>query len=561
MATSWLSIVARSYWHSLTLACFVWGGLGLFALTLGLVSIGFRMPLQDSLLALFVGSVGYGLSRWSSVRQMLSRHAAYVWLAAFVFIAIGAWELLFAFQHNLYIFRGVLFVLLGIGVYFLSFYTDKARLFSEGSNWLWIMLLLYFSAGIWWLYALNQPLNEKNDLQNSVPAVILVGHFALLTMLSVCFELVLQFYQIERERNEALEKLNCSQRYFQSLFDHNPSAAFSLDLSGRFTDLNAAGEDYLQVKKADAIGMHYEYILAPSEVTKVSSIFQQALQGEPVHYETNIVRKSGEKIALSVSNIPMLEGERVVGVFGIAQDITHIKQTYTELKQVNSELRNFAAVASHDLQEPLRKIVRFGELLQETELQGQEKDYLERMISASRRMQQLIQEILELARLGKDSVEVHTVSLFSIVQTVLNEHEANLTSAGAELEVNLKHEIVADPKLIKRMFENLVTNSIKYRRKDKQLKIYIHSRRELDDSITVCFSDNGIGIDPAHHQSVFKPFKRLHSRSDIPGTGMGLAIVKKIIDLHRGDVVLSSQFGDGTTAKLTLPSRNNQEIL
>lgn len=556
MAHSWLRVIARSYWHSLIIACFIWGGVGTFIIGMELVSVDFRMALQDSLLALGVALGGSVTSMSRSLRIQAGRWRYVVWLVAAGLIATGAYELTEAFQTNLYVFPGVLAILLAIGLLLLPLFTGSHSLQDDGF-WFWVVLLVYLLASIWWLYALNQPLEVNSVLQNSVPGIILVGHFLIITLIYICRDIVMDFYEAEREKNDALSRLHQSQQHYRSLFDHNPSAAFSLDISGRFTDLNKAGEDYLQLEKDSVMGMHYEYVLASSEITKVNMVFSKALQGEPMHYETTIVRKTGEKLVLSVSNIPMVEDGQIVGVFGIAQDITAAKQTHNELEQANDELQNFAAVASHDLQEPLRKIVRFGELLKQLELPEPEKDYLERMISASRRMQQLIHEILELARLGKESLELQTVDLAQVMQSVLKEHEAKLSSIGATVNVRLTTMVTADPKLIKRVFDNLLTNAIKYSRKDKKLHIDLYSQQIAADNLTVCFSDNGIGIDTQHQNTVFRPFKRLHSRSEIPGTGMGLAIVKKIVDLHHGDVVLNSQIGEGTTIKFTLPSSLN----
>jgi len=560
MAHSWLRVIARSYWHSLIIACFIWGGVGTFVIGMELVSVDFRMQWQDSLLALGVALGGSVVSISRSLRLLAGRWRYAMWLVAAGLIATGAYELTEAFQTNLYVFPGVLAILLAIGLLLLPLFTGSHSLQDDGF-WFWVVLLVYLLASIWWLYALNQPLEVNSVLQNSVPGIILVGHFLIITLIYICRDIVMDFYEAEREKNDALSRLHQSQQHYRSLFDHNPSAAFSLDISGRFTDLNKAGEDYLQLEKDSVMGMHYEYVLASSEITKVNMVFSKALQGEPMHYETTIVRKTGEKLVLAVSNIPMVEDGQIVGVFGIAQDITAAKQTHNELEQANDELQNFAAVASHDLQEPLRKIVRFGELLKQLELPEPERDYLERMISASRRMQQLIHEILELARLGKESLELQTVDLAQVMQSVLKEHEAKLSSIGATVNVRLTTTVTADPKLIKRVFDNLLTNAIKYSRKDKKLHIELYSQQIAADNLTVCFSDNGIGIDTQHQHTVFRPFKRLHSRSEIPGTGMGLAIVKKILDLHHGDVVLSSQVGDGTTVKLTLPGSKNMDSL
>lgn len=553
MTMSWIHNVARSYWYSFSLASLVWGCIGLFVLTVGLVSIDFRMSAADSLLAMAIGLSGCILSLSRTLRLWLSRWPVLLRVTGLLLIGVGGWEINLAFRDNLYLFRGILAVLAGLGFCLLPFYTNKNNVRNDGS-WLWTMLLLYLLASIWWLYALNQPLIRNSVLQDSVPGIILVGHFTIFTLLFICRDIISQFYLMEKQRDDALGQLHRSEQHYRSLFDHNPNAAFSLDVSGRFTDLNRAGEEYLQANKDEVLGLHYEYVLSSSETAKVAVVFNKALQGKPMHYETSIVRKSGERVALSVSNIPMVEDGRVSGVFGIARDITDVKQAYNELEQANDELQSFAAVASHDLQEPLRKIVRFGELLQQAELAEQERDYLERMVSASLRMQQLIYEILELAQLGKDSVQLKAVDLTSVVETVMAEYEPKLGAMGAKVELSLKHQVHADPKLMKRVFENLFTNAIKYARKDRKLKVVLYSQQVSADNIAVYFSDNGIGIEDSQHQSVFKPFKRLHSRSEIPGTGMGLAIIKKIMDLHHGDVALNSRIGEGTTIKLTLPN-------
>lgn len=552
MEYNWLRLVARSYWHSLTLACWLWGSIGCFVISVGLVSVSFRMSLTDVLLAVAVGVAGLILSYSRRLRLFINRQRVLCWIAAGICFFLSGWQLYFAFQTDLYVFPGFLAAVTGVGLIFLPFFTVSNNLRKDG-NWLWIMLLLYILAGIWWFYALNQPLRGVSILQDSVPGIILVGHFVILTMLYISRDVILNFHELTSQRDKALEGLHRSEQHYRSLFDHNPNAAFSLDLSGRFTDLNKSGENFLEREKDKVVGQHYENVLVSNELPRVALFFDKALKGEPMHYETVIQRRSGERLNLSVSNIPMHEDGKVVGVFGIAQDITAIKKTYSELEQVNDELQNFAAVASHDLQEPLRKIVSFGELLKQSKLKEQEKDYLERMVSASRRMQQLIAEILELAKLGRDSLKLEPVDLNDIASQVLAEHQAKLSAMGALVEINLRHKLTADAKLLARVFENLLTNAMKYARKDRKLKIELYSSSTGADRVTIACSDNGIGIEATYHQAVFRPFKRLHSRSEIPGTGMGLAIVKKIVDLHHGEVSVTSHIGQGTTFKLVLP--------
>lgn len=552
MEYNWLRLVTRSYWHSLTMACWLWGSIGCFVISVGLVSVSFRMSLTDVLFAAAVGVAGLILSYSRRLRLFINRQRVLCWIAAGTCFFVSGWQLYFAFQTDLYVFPGFLAAITGVGLIFLPFFTVSNNLRKDG-NWLWIMLLLYILAGIWWFYALNQPLHGVSILQDSVPGIILVGHFVILTMLYISRDIILNFHELASQRDKALEDLHRSEQHYRSLFDHNPNAAFSLDLSGRFTDLNNSGENFLERKKDKVVGQHYENVLVSNELPRVALFFDKALKGEPMHYETVIQRRSGERLNLSVSNIPMHEDGKVVGVFGIAQDITAIKKTYMELEQANDELQNFAAVASHDLQEPLRKIVSFGELLKHSELKEQEKDYLERMVSASRRMQQLIAEILELAKLGRDSLQLGPVDLHEIASQVLGEYQAELSAMGAQVEINLRHELTADAKLLARVFENFLTNAIKYARKDRKLKIELHSSSTGADRVTIACSDNGIGIEASYHQAVFRPFKRLHSRSEVPGTGMGLAIVKKIVDLHHGEVSLTSHIGQGSTFKLILP--------
>ena len=233
-----------------------------------------------------------------------------------------------------------------------------------------------------------------------------------------------------------------------------------------------------------------------------------------------------------------------------------LKAYANELERSNQDLQNFAFVASHDLHEPLRKIQIFGNRLQEKYSHALDKrglDYLSRMQSSSARMQTFIDDLLAYSRLTTDAQTLQTTDLNQILQTVLDDLKFQIQENHAEVVANRLPIIEANPTQMRQLFQNLLSNAIKFRRPNLRPIIHITSQLTPANSMEIRIIDNGIGFDPEYSERIFGMFQRLHGRSAYVGTGIGLAICRKIVEQHHGKITAVSQPNQGTTFIITLP--------
>jgi signal transduction histidine kinase len=235
------------------------------------------------------------------------------------------------------------------------------------------------------------------------------------------------------------------------------------------------------------------------------------------------------------------------------------RESYVKkLAQSNRELEEFAFVASHDLQEPLRKIQTFGDRLKDKYGDGLGeggRDYLERMQNASIRMQALIQGLLTYSRVTSRPEPFSSVSLTSLVQEVVSDLTVRIEQTGGRVEVGELPVIEASPYQIRQLFQNLLSNALKFRREEQPL-IRVHGNRvnnPTEQWVKIMVEDNGIGFDEKYLDRIFQPFQRLHGRSHYEGTGIGLAICRKIVERHYGTITAKSTPGRGSTFIITFP--------
>jgi PAS domain S-box-containing protein len=242
------------------------------------------------------------------------------------------------------------------------------------------------------------------------------------------------------------------------------------------------------------------------------------------------------------------------------------KQYASQLELRNRELQDFAFVASHDLQEPLRKIQAFGDQLKRScgsRLDAEEVDYLERMQNAALRMQALIQALLNYSRVTTKVQPFSTVDLALVAREVIGDLEASIRETGGQVLLEDLPTIQADPTQMHQLLQNLVGNALKFHGAEKPLvKIYGHpgvqgqgSGGARDGQRRIFVEDNGIGFDEKYLDRIFTPFQRLHGRGSYEGTGIGLAICRKIVDRHGGTITAKSKPGKGSTFVVTLPIR------
>jgi signal transduction histidine kinase len=233
-----------------------------------------------------------------------------------------------------------------------------------------------------------------------------------------------------------------------------------------------------------------------------------------------------------------------------------------ELARSNAELEQFASIASHDLQEPLRKVRTFTQQLTVIEadrLSERGSDYLQRANAAAERMQTLIEDLLKFSRVATRGRSFASVDLAEVTNEVLEDLSAEVEDSGAIVHVGALPTIDADALQMRQLMQNLISNALKFRRQDVIPEVRIDATVE-DGNVELKVSDNGIGFEPQYSLRIFRVFERLHGRTEYPGTGIGLALCRKIAERHGGSIVAASEPGAGTTLAVTLPLHPRQEI-
>ncbi len=299
--------------------------------------------------------------------------------------------------------------------------------------------------------------------------------------------------------------------------------------------------------------------------------------------EQTFYRKDGSTFPAEYVRTPIKENERVVGAVVTFKDITErrraedkLNHKAVELARSNRELEEFAYVASHDLQEPLRKIQAFGDRLKvkcEAVQLEEGRDYLERMQSAAARMQTLINDLLTYSRVISSSQPLVPVDLGAVTAEVLVDLEHRIEKTSAVVKVGRLPTIEADPTQMRQLLQNLIGNALKFQQPGAAPVIKVDAQliqrdqiqedavlpnvpatAQPDDKFCVLtVEDNGIGFEEQYLEKVFTVFQRLHGRSEYEGTGVGLAVCRRITDRHGGLITAQSKPGEGSTFVVILP--------
>jgi len=234
-----------------------------------------------------------------------------------------------------------------------------------------------------------------------------------------------------------------------------------------------------------------------------------------------------------------------------------------ELKRNIQELKDFIFIASHDLQEPLRKVISFGERLRvnyDDLLDDRAKDYIEVMEKASMRMKKLIDGLLQLSRVTTKGTQFQPTNLENVVSEVLEDLESTIAKARAQIIVGDFPTVIADEIQMRQLFTCLTHNAVKFNKPGVVPEISIASHDLGNGYWEILVNDNGIGIDEKYHDRIFKPFERLHGRSEREGIGMGLALCQKIVTRHGGTITVKSKPDQGSTFIITLPEKGPESV-
>ncbi len=271
----------------------------------------------------------------------------------------------------------------------------------------------------------------------------------------------------------------------------------------------------------------------------------------------------GDEDAIFTFSARPIVSETELGVVTVFADVTQRRRTEQELQRANQELarsnadlERFAYVASHDLQEPLRMVAMYTELLAERyegKLDEKADKYIAYATDGAVRMRRLIDDLLVYSRLQSDAKPATATDLNELVDDALQQLAAGIESSGAQVQRGELPTLVGDAAQLRQLFTNLIGNAIKYVSPGTSPVVTIHAEKNEQEWV-ISVSDNGIGIDPAHSARIFEVFQRLHGREAYPGTGIGLAIVKRVVERHGGRLWVESELGRGATFFIALPA-------
>ncbi len=368
------------------------------------------------------------------------------------------------------------------------------------------------------------------------------------------------------KRKHAEEALRQSEQRFSSMLEAvRDYAIIFLELDGRVASWNKGAERIKGYRAEEIVGQHFSRFYTPADIAngKPDRELQVATSEGRFEDEDWRVRKDGSRFWANVVVTALRDASgKVNGFVKITRDLTARKQAEDELKRYaedlkrsNQELEHFAYVASHDLQEPLRTVSSFSQLLArryQGKLDADADEFITFIVEGAKRMQTLINDLLAFSRIGTRGNPFAPVDCEKIFQAAKENLEVAIAESGAVITNDPLPALVADQTQLTQLFQNLFSNAIKFRRPEEAPRIHVSAVRQ-DGAWQFSVRDNGIGIAPQYFDRIFIIFQRLHGREEYSGTGIGLAICKKIVERHGGRMWVESEPGTGSTFHFTIP--------
>lgn len=366
-----------------------------------------------------------------------------------------------------------------------------------------------------------------------------------------------------RESESALRR---SEARFRQVFETAPNALIMSDPSGTITMVNGTTEKLFGYAREELVGQSID-ILVPDSMRSAHAVQRSTYCSSPavrrMSERDDLVgrHKDGRQIQLSIGLSPV-DTEDGVQILSAVVDISRrkaaeeaLKREAAELAQRNKELDEFTYLASHDLQEPLRKLISFSDLLRQDiggDLSEHAATDIDVISRSAQRMRTLVQDLLALSRSGKSEMKRARVPLDRLVEDALDALSVQIDSTGAVVTRDPLPEIEVDKTLITQVYQNLIGNALKFAAPDRNPAVHL-AAEETDEGVRLSVIDNGIGIASEYSEKVFAPFKRLHSRSQKEGSGVGLSICRRAVERHGGRIWVESKEGTGSRFIFVLP--------
>jgi PAS domain S-box-containing protein len=365
------------------------------------------------------------------------------------------------------------------------------------------------------------------------------------------------------ERARAEELLRLSEAKFAGIMSISSDAVVSVDQEQRITFFNLGAEQIFGYASREVLGEHLDILIPekfrPSHRNHVVGFGDGAVVARRMGERGQITgrRKSGEIFPAdaSISKIEV-DGKRIYT--SVLRDVTDRVRAEEELARSNAELEQFAYVASHDLQEPLRMVASYTQLLARRygdRLDDDAREFIGFAVDGVTRMQALINDLLAFSRVGTRGASFERTPSELVLQRTLSNLRPAIEESGAIVTHEPLPTVTVDAMQLGQVFQNLIGNALKFRRPDQQPRVHVSAEVGPEEWVFTV-ADNGIGIAADYAERIFVLFQRLHSRAEYPGTGIGLAICKKIVERHGGRIWFDSTPGEGTSFHFTIPARS-----
>lgn len=378
---------------------------------------------------------------------------------------------------------------------------------------------------------------------------------------------ITELERLGTERKRAEEGLLHERELLDTLMNNIPDSIYFKDNKSRFIRINKAQAEALGISNPhQAIGKTDFDFFAEEHAKQAYEDEQEIIKiGRPLigKIEQDI-RPDGWTRWVSTTKVPIVDKKgRANGIVGISRDITErkwveakLKQTLAELERSNAELEQFAYVTSHDLQEPLRMVFSYVQLLEQRykgRLDSDADEFIAYAVDGAIRMQEMINDLLDYSRVSTRGKSFEPTDCEAVFDRTLANLRVAIEENGAVVTHDPLPTVMADKVQLVQLFQNLIGNAIKFRG-EKPLRVYVSAEQKGNEWVfSVC--DNGIGIDLEYAGRIFRVFQRLHSKTEYPGTGIGLAICKKIVERHGGRIWVESQPREGSTFYFTIPTK------